>query len=210
MEGITCSTLDDLGVENPRDLYHTDEQKAWEHISQGWEIFQRHVAYMLLPKEPSDQHIILAELFHDGHVTHIISFNWDNLIEKAYRKLYTIDITKVAKEGIESDHALWKLHGDINNTEERWVLPFEEGKVFKELQQIVSQTAVHTISIGYREQEQVVHEKLFSVLEKRGGITRIRPDLDNNPPESFADNAISAMKRIKAGLESAKKSAYPA
>ncbi len=210
MEGIACSTLYDLGVENPRDLYLADERKAWEHISRGWQVFQKHVAFMLSPKEPSDQHVILAELFHTGHITHIVSFNWDDLIEKAYRKLYNEDIPLVATEDTTSDHALWKLHGDIGNPEERWVLPFEEGRVFHALQQIVLQTTVPTIAIGYREQEPVVLDKLLTVLENRGGMTRIRPDLDDNPPETFADNSIMAMKKIKAGIESAMKSAYPA
>jgi len=210
MEGIACSTLYDLGVETPRDLYHAGERKAWEHISQGWEIFQRHVAFMLLPKEPSDQHIILAELFHDGHVTHIISFNWDDLVVKAFRNLYNEDIPMVTGEGVTSSHALWKLHGDIAKPEERWVLPFEEGKVFQVLQQIVLQTTVPAIAIGYREQEVIVREKLLNVLKNRGGITRIRPDLSNNPPETFADNSPMAMKRIKDGMESAMKSVYPA
>ena len=209
MEGIACSTLYDLGVENPRDLYHADERKAWEHISRGWGIFQRHVAFMLLPKEPSDQHVIVAELFHTGHISHIVSFNWDDLVEKAYRNLYNVDIPKVAREGAESDHALWKLHGDINNPEERWVLPFEEGKIFQSLQQIILQTTVPAITIGYREQEQVVRERLFNVFENRGGITKIRPDLPTNPPDTFADNSLMAMKKIKAGIDSAMKSTYP-
>ncbi len=204
MEGIACSTLDDLGVENPRALYHADERKAWEHISRGWEIFQRHVSFTLLPKEPSDQHVILAELFHAGHITHIVSFNWDDLVEKAYKKLYNEDIPTGTGEGATSEHALWKLHGDIAKPEERWVLPFEEGKVFQSLQQIILQTTVPSITIGYREQEQVVRERLITVLENRGGITRIRPDLPNNPPETFEDNALMAMKKIKNGLESAK------
>lgn len=210
MEGIACSTLYDLGVTDPRHLYHTNEQKAWEVISGGWQTFQKHVSFTLLPKEPSEQHAILAELFHAGHITHIISFNWDDLIEKAYKKLYNADIPKITKEDTESDHALWKLHGDISNPEERWVLPFEEGKVFQALRQIVLRITVPTISIGYREQEPVVHEGLLAVLENRGGMTRIRPDLSNNPPETFADNGLMAMKKIKAGIESAMKSVYPA
>lgn len=166
--------------------------------------FQKHVAFTLLPKEPSNQHIILAELFHAGHITHIVSFNWDDLVEKAYRNLYDADIPKVNKENVQSGHAIWKLHGDIDNPEERWVLPFEQGKVFQALQQIVLQITAPAITIGYREQEQVVRERLLSVLENRGGITRIRPDLPNNPPETFGDNALMAMKKIKNGLESAK------
>ena len=210
MEGIACGTLDDLGVENPRDLYHTDERKAWEIISGGWQIFQKHVAFMLSPKEPFDQHLILAELFHAGHITHIVSFNWDDLIEKAYRRLYDADIPKITKEDAESEHALWKLHGDIDNPGERWVLPFEEGKVFQALRQIVLRITVPTISIGYREQEPVVREELLAVLENRGGITKIRPDLSNNPPDTLADNSLMAMKKVKAGMESAMKSVYPA
>ncbi len=210
MEGIACSTLYDLGVKDPRHLYHTDERKAWEHISLGWQVFQKHVAFMLSPKEPSDQHVILAELFHTGHITHIVSFNWDDLVEKAYRRLYDADIPKFTKEDVGSEHALWKLHGDIKNPDERWVLPFEEGKVFQALQQIVLRTAVPAIVIGYREQEEVVREKLLNVLENRGGVTRIRTDLPDNPPETFADNALMAMKKIKLGIETAKKSIYPA
>jgi len=210
MEGIACGTLYDLGVDDPRHLYQANQQKAWEIIAGGWQTFQKHVAFMLLPKEPSDQHVILAELFHAGHITHIVSFNWDDLIEKAYRKLYDADIPKITEEDAKSDHALWKLHGDIANPEERWVLPFGQGRVFQALQQIVSQITIPTISIGYREQEKVVRERLLNVLENRGGITRIRPDLSNNPPETFEDNSLMAMKKIKAAMEAAIKSVYSA
>lgn len=210
MKGIACSTLYDLGVKDPRTLYQTNEREAWEIISGGWQIFQKHVAFMLSPKEPSDQHVILAGLFHTGHITHIVSFNWDDLVEKVFRDLYNEDIPMVTGEGVTSSHALWKLHGDIAKPEERWVLPFEEGRVFQALQQIVLQTTVPAIAIGYREQEVVVREKLLNVLKNRGGITRIRPDLSNNPPETFADNSLMAMKKIKDGIESAMKSVYPA
>lgn len=209
-EGIACSTLFDLGVTDPRQLYHTDERKAWEIIWEGWQTFQNHVAFMLLPKEPSEQHLILGELFHAGHITHIISFNWDDLVEKAYSKLYNEEIPVVTGESVTSSHALWKLHGDIADPEERWVLPFEEGRVFSTLERIASKTTLPTIILGYREQETAVGQKLIAVLEKRGGITRMRPDLANNPPKSFADNALMAMKKIKAGFESAKKSVQSA
>lgn len=210
MEGIACSTLYDLGVKDPRDLYHADEYKAWEQISRGWQIFQKHVAFTLLPKEPSEQHLKLAELFHDEHIKHIVSFNWDDLVEKAYEKLYDTDIPKITKEDDKSEHALWKLHGDIDSPEERWVLPFEKGVVFQGLRQIVLKTTLPAIVIGYREQEEVVRDKLLDVLENRGGVTRIRTDLTDNPPETFADNALMAMKKIKIGIETAKKSTYSA
>lgn len=207
-EGIACCTLSDLGVTDPRQMYHTDERKAWEMIWEGWRIFQKHVAFTLLPKEPSEQHLILSQLFHARHIAHIISFNWDDLVEKAYRSLYDEEIPMVTAEGVMSTHALWKLHGDIAHPEERWVLPFEEGRVFNTLKRIASKTTLPTTILGYREQETVVRQELIALLGKRGGITRIRPDLANSPPESFADNALMAMKKIKAGFESAKKSVY--
>ena len=80
--------------------------------------------------------------------------------------------------------------------------------MFSALEQLALHTTLPTIVIGYREQESVVREKLITVLEDRAGVTRIRPDLTNNPPESFADNALWAMKKLKAGLESAKKSVH--
>jgi hypothetical protein len=209
-EGIACSTLYDLGESNPRGLYRTNERRAWQAISRDWQVFQRRMAFLLGPKVPSEQHLILAELFHDRHIIHIISFNWDDLVEKAYKTRYDNDIPKVAGEGLRSDHALWKLHGDIANPDERWVLPFEEGRVFKTLEEVALETVLPTFIVGYREQESAVCERLIPVLEKRGGVSRIRPDLANNPPESFADNAQKAMVKIKAGIESARRSACSA
>ena len=123
--------------------------------------------------------------------------------------MYNEDIPSVTAEGKTSTHALWKLHGDIANPGERWVLPFEEGRVFSALQQIALQVTIPTIVIGYREQERAMRGTLTAVLQKRGGVTRIRPDLPNDPPESFADNALMAMKKIKAGFETAKKLDHP-
>lgn len=210
MQGVACSVLDDLGEVSPRELYSGSEQEAWRRISNGWQIFQKHVAYVLLPKEPSDQHLILAELFHEGLVTHILSFNWDDLTEKAHKKLYSVDIPVINKDGQSSDHALWKPHGDVAIPNERWVLPYEHGRVFAALEQIAHDTTLQTFIIGYREQEQLVRTKLIEPLEKRGGVTRIRPDAPNEPSDSFADNALSAMRKIKDGIESARKNIYPA
>lgn len=75
MDGIASATLDDLGIPNPRHLYQTDDKEAWRVLSKDWELFQRHVAHILAPKVPSEQHRILAELFHDGHVLYIVSLN---------------------------------------------------------------------------------------------------------------------------------------
>lgn len=204
-EGIACSTLYDLGIENPRELYKTDDRRAWQVIQRGWETFQQHMSAMLLPKEPASQHFVLAELFYEELVRHIVSFNWDDLIEKAYKDKFGEDIPKVTREEISSEHALWKLHGDVCHPTERWVLPYEEGRVFEALHAIVSRTTLPGIIVGYREQEPIVRTQLIEVMEQRGGLTRIRPDVEQNPPAYFRDNASMAMKKIRAGLETARK-----
>ena len=110
----------------------------------------------------------------------------------------------VVDETGSSDHALWKLHGDINRPEERWVFPFEEGRVFESLVPIAAASATRTIIIGYRESEPVVQDKLISVLANRGGVTRVGPEQTPSPPDAFNDNARLAMKQLAAGVEAAK------
>ena len=201
MEGIACATLDDLGVENPRELYRTDEGEAWRIIGEGWKTFQRHMSYLLLPKEPALQHFILSELFHPNVVTHIVSLNWDDLLEKAYLTTYGTEIPTSSEEGSDSDHALWKIHGDVRDPSQRWVLPYEEGRVFKAVRRVVAGSHLPCTVLGYREQEAAVRDQLILPLQNRGGVTRIRPDLTPAPPDYLADTASVAMQRIRAGLD---------
>jgi len=207
MEGIACVTLDDLGVSHPHELYQSNSTDAWSKLGANWQLFQSHVYHMFYPKQPSEQHFILAELFHDELITHIVSLNWDDLVEKAYRGRYGEDIPKVTHDGIAHVHALWKVHGDVLDPSERWIYPHEEGRIFDALHSSVSNTAVPGIVIGYREQEPAVCNRLISILESRGGVTRIRPDLESSPPGNLSDSASIAMKRLKAGLDSARQSA---
>ncbi|MBM2826737.1 MAG: hypothetical protein HW403_801, partial [Dehalococcoidia bacterium] len=54
--------------------------------------------------------------------------------------------------------------------------------------------------VGYREQESVVMEQLIRPLENGISITRIRPDLPLDPPNSLNDDALTALRKLKAGL----------
>ncbi|MCL4535869.1 MAG: SIR2 family protein [Bacteroidetes bacterium] len=207
MEGIVCGVLYDLGGPNPRELYRSDERSAWGRIAGDWQRFQNHVAYMMLPKEPAKQHYILADLFHANYVTHIVSFNWDNLIERAYRDRYGTDITKVTGDDQDSDHALWKMHGDIENPSQRWVLPYEDGTVYPAIARRATKLKVRAFVVGYREQEPSIRELLIQPIEQGAGITRIRPDIDDNPPEFLCDNAATALKKFQTGLEAARRTA---
>ena len=136
-------------------------------------------------------------------VTQIVSLNWDDLIEKAYRESFGEDIPKVTQDSEIAESALWKIHGDVQHPNQRWVLPYEPGRVFDGLRSLASKSSIPGLVIGYRELEEVVREHLISVIENRGGITRIGPELETSYPHTFNDNALMAMKRLSIALESA-------
>ena len=204
MEGIACAALQTLGISDPHTLYRDNPEEAWKLLGAEWITFQGIMSNILAMKEPAQQHHILAELFHDGLIDHIVSFNWDDLIEKAYSSSFGSAIPVVSDDNSDSDHALWKLHGDINRSDERWVFPFEEGRVFDSLVVTAGASATRTMIVGYKETEPIVKDKLISVLADRGGVIRIGPELTSSPPDVFSDNAAYAMKQLAAGVEAAK------
>ena len=146
----------------------------------------------------------MARLFKENSVRHIVSFNWDDLIEQAYTEQFGEEMSVVAEQESSSDHALWKLHGDVRIPEQRWVLPYEEGRVFDGLVSQLENEVLLAVIIGYREQEPVVSERLISPLQHRGSIVRIGPSQPNNPPLSFSDDATKALRKLDAGFKAAK------
>jgi hypothetical protein len=116
-------------------------------------------------KAQSSQHVLARKMFSDNRINHIVSFNWDNLVEKAsdYR------IRKVNSDEDDSDHALWKLHGDVDKIGERWIFPFDDGRVFPRLVDKLGEAAennVPIISLGYTWRDQKVMEQLKFLKEK--------------------------------------------
>ena len=199
-----CHVLADLGVNSPKELYDGNDREAWQIIAdQGWQHFQTLAVGLLETKEPSEQHRILARLFKDGIVRHIISFNWDDLIERAFLQPFNEEIQVINGTGSTSSHALWKLHGDIKHPADPWVLPYQGGRVFDELISELNREVLFTFIVGYREQEPIVNQKLISPLDSRGGIVRIGPSLPHQPPNIFSDDARSALRKLEAGFRAA-------
>ena len=201
---LACHVPTKLGEPNPHEIYDADERQAWQRIaSEGWEEFQDLTAGLLVTKEPSDQHRILARLFKENLVRHIVSFNWDDLIEKAHREEYGEDIEVISRTGASSDHALWKMHGDVNAPGERWVFPHEDGRIFDGLLPQMSKEVLLAVVVGYREQEPLVRKQLIAPLEARGSIVRIGPSLPDDPPKTFGDDATTALKKLAEGFKRA-------
>lgn len=193
-----------LGELNANQLYEEHPERVWDRIAtKGRAEFQRLAAGLLKTKQPAEQHVILARLFQENLINHIISFNWDSLVEEAYSELYGQAIPLISTSGSSSAHALWKMHGDVNDPDEPWVLPFEAGRLSDELLNEINSKVTGAIIIGYNENEPVVRERLIEPLSGRGLVTRIGPNHPQNPPGSFSDNATDAMKKLSKGFKAA-------
>jgi hypothetical protein len=201
LEGMVRATLYALGVSDPRELYSHTESEAWAILADNWQLFQGMISQNMSTKVPSKQHYDLADLFHRGDVSHIVSFNWDDLIEKAYEERVGRAMLKVLDDDQDSEHALWKPHGDIRRPDVRWVLPFEPGRIFETLRKRITTSGQPGFVIGYREQELEVRQKLIEPMEATGGITRISPSLPTDPPASFGVSAEKALTSLHAAFE---------
>jgi len=137
----------------------------WGIVKQEGPSFQRIFKSKTETKYPSNQHKYAWKMFSDNRIRHIISFNWDDLIEKAS----SFKIEKINSEGFDSDHALWKLHGDVSEVEKPWVLPFDKGRVFAKvidkLKEAVK-TEMPIISVGYTWRDKRVMDKLGFLKER--------------------------------------------
>ena len=111
--------------------------------------------------------------------------------------------------GSTSAHALWKMHGDTADPDGIWVLPYEDGSISDELLEVLDAGVTAAIIIGYNERETVVRERLIAPLEVRGAITRIGPELEDNPPAAFRDTATQAMMKLEAGFKAVRAPADP-
>lgn len=131
----------------------------WRIVKQESSSFQHIFKSKNEVKYPSNQHECAWKMFSDNRIRHIVSFNWDDLIEKASG----FKIEKINSDGDDSNHALWKLHGDVSEVEKPWVLPFDEGMVFvkviDKLKEAV-EIGMPIISVGYTWRDKKVRDQL--------------------------------------------------
>lgn len=176
------------GEANPMNLIERDEGRVWERVRQAPERFQALFAGKTIGSVPGPQHRIAAELLREGHLAHIISFNWDDLIERSWTDQYGDAPPVIRQDGVAAvGPSLWKQHGDVANFRERWVLPTEPGRVFRSLTQCVDALGEipnppsHAVIVGYREAEPVVQDQLIRLLERSFTVIRVRPGLEARP-----------------------------
>lgn len=114
----------------------------------------------------------LAELLHRRAIESIVSFNWDTLLESAYRRRYG----RTLRAG---DLWLSKPHGDAAVPEQPWILPNEAGYVPEYLVEHFSSLALQRprvlLIIGYSERDAAVVRTLIAPFEQRWRVIRIGP-----------------------------------
>ncbi len=195
------------GITEPLNMMRDDIQQVWAIVKDKQDIFKDLFLGWCTKTAPSPQHNLLANMFHQGHISHLISFNWDNLIERVYSSIYTDNISKINKEGCFPEQpSLWKLHGDIDDLSSEWVFPYEQGRVFKSLVDSIKQVIekdcpMYALIIGYNEYEPIVKGKLITYLEGYvSKVIRVRPNLEETI-KGLPENAKSFMERLSIYLQ---------
>jgi hypothetical protein len=120
----------------------------------------------------SPAHDALAELLHRRIVEFVVSFNWDTLLETAYRRRYGVPL-----------HAdgewLAKPHGDAADPESDWILPHEAGyvpdAVAERVRALAAQYPRTLLVVGYSGNDAVVVDKLVGPLSDQWRVIRISP-----------------------------------
>lgn len=184
------------GIDNPVALLQEHDEEAWRIVKAHKDEFKKAFIGWNARSAPAPQHQIASRMLRDSQLTHIISFNWDNLCEQAYEELFGERMPKVhRKDTLPQKPSLWKLHGDVDNPSEPWVFPYEPGRVFDSLIEslenvVVARPPEYALIVGYSEWESNVREKLISWLEKNiPTVLRVRP---NWPPDDKGGMALPA------------------
>lgn len=76
--------LADHGIPDPVEFLSTHEEEAWQLAKANAGEFKDRFAGWCAKSVPSPQHYAVSDMLHSGSLSHIISLNWDDLIERAY------------------------------------------------------------------------------------------------------------------------------
>ncbi|NLW07279.1 MAG: hypothetical protein GX039_04790 [Clostridia bacterium] len=207
LEPLLSRLLADAGI--TLNKKETKNSKAvWQLIKKRESLFKQIFAAWCARINVAPQHRIVAQMFYHGQITHLISFNWDNLIEKAYFAIYKQQIPKVNREGIiPKGPCLWKLHGDVEDLAGKWVFPYEEGQIFKSLlisleRSLAEYCPRFALIVGYSESEAIVRNKLIRWLEENiETVLRIHPSLDEVRQKGLALSADDFFERLNNHLQ---------
>lgn len=207
LEPLLVRFLSHQGVPDPKVVIAKDEAAVWEQVKSAPELFQTLFAGRTTGVNPGPQHRIAASLLREGHLAHIVSFNWDDLIERAWAEQSKDALNIIRQDGVAAKGpALWKKHGDVATFGQRWVFPGESGRVFRPLVEWVEGMGTdknppsHAAIIGYSESEPIVQEQLINLLEKTLTAIRVRPRIAKSD-KSIALGARDFFESLRIEIE---------
>ena len=191
------------GEISPAKLISEDIQKVWKMAKEDSALFRAMFAARCSEIKPARQHQIVSQMLHDGYISHIISLNWDDQIEKAYHGLYGMAIDKINGDGVNpSAPSLWKLHGDVEEPLKEWIFPYENGRVFESLMEslnasMTKETTKYLLIVGYGESEKEIADKLIKPLgEKIVSVLRIKPNWAGSDEAGIPESANIFFQRL--------------
>jgi len=119
---------------------------------------------------PSVPHAALARLVHARKVVEVVSFNWDTLLESAFKQRFGFEINAQGP-------ILTKPHGDCRTPEGDWILPHEDGVVpdslLRRLTELASVRPRILLIIGYSERDAEVVKRLIHPFASRWRVMRL-------------------------------------
>jgi hypothetical protein len=177
-----------------------------DRLGVGWQIvreytlarmaFQSAFAVLDADREPSSAHVDLARLVNSGHVEMVVSYNWDTCLERAYERMYGVELPT----GL-----LHKPHGDAARPHDDWVLPDEDGRVPSGVLDRVARLSDRPrtlVVLGYSGSDATVVETLLAPLQERWPVVRVGPSASGEGAiASTADTALAAFASQVASAE---------
>lgn len=196
------------GIVNPVRFLEEHDQETWRIAKEREGDFKLMFAGWCRRSAPSFQHTAVCDMLHACQVSHLISFDWDDLCERAYEARFNKPIVKVTRDHVlPAQPALWKLHGDVEDLREPWVFPYEPGRVFGSLIEslnriLTSKPPAFALIVGYSEWEPEVREHLVEWIEKNVPLVlRVRPNWPRDDEDGIADPAKRFFQRLRSYME---------
>lgn len=120
----------------------------------------------------STVHQNICKLVHEGFIKLIVSFNWDDLLENEWEKLYGTHIN-------DNRTILIKPHGDVRNIVGKWVYPNSPGMIsdayMDRINEILLDSPKVFILLGYSGRDETIAKTLIKPNEKKSVLYRVSP-----------------------------------
>lgn len=203
LQPLLAQLLREVGISSPMKMIQENDEQVWRIVKENSARFKDTFSGWCARSHSAPQHKIVARMLQDSQISHLISFNWDDLIERVHMDEFSETVSKVVNDGIIPERpSLWKLHGDVTDLSSDWVFPYEQGRIFNSLIESLDRTVYQNcpqfaLIVGYSEWETVVHDRLIRWLENNiPTVLRVRPNLDEIDPCGIRETAKRFFERL--------------